>query len=46
LTRARGEADVTRILLIGGDVALTKGPFRSSLDVAPAELIEARASAP
>src|SRR5258705_7580271 len=42
LTRARGEADVTRILLIAGDVALTKGPFRSSLDVCASGLIEAR----
>jgi methylenetetrahydrofolate reductase (NADPH) len=42
LTRARGEADVTRILLIAGDVALTKGPFRSSLDVCTSGLIEAR----
>jgi len=41
LTRARGEADVTRILLIAGDVALTKGPFRSSLDVCASRLIEA-----
>ena len=39
LTRARGEADVTRILLIAGDVALTKGPFRSSLDVCASGLI-------
>src|SRR6202165_5698137 len=42
LTRARGEADVTRILLVAGDVALTKGPFRSSLDVCGSGLIEAR----
>src|SRR5258705_6562724 len=42
LTRARGEADVTRILLIAGDVALSKGPFRSSLDVCASGLIEAR----
>ena len=42
LTRARGEADVTRILLIAGDVALTKGPFRSRLDVCGSGLIEAR----
>ena len=41
LTRARGEADVTRILLIAGDVALSKGPFRSSLDVCASGLIEA-----
>jgi methylenetetrahydrofolate reductase (NADPH) len=42
LTRARGEADVTRILLIAGDVAAAKGPFKSSLDVAASGLIEAR----
>ena len=41
LARARGEADVTRILLIAGDVALAKGPFRSSLDVCASGLIEA-----
>jgi methylenetetrahydrofolate reductase (NADPH) len=41
LARARGEADVTRILLIAGDVAAAKGPFRSSLDVAASGLIEA-----
>ena len=27
LKRARGEADVSRILLIAGDVATTRGPF-------------------
>jgi methylenetetrahydrofolate reductase (NADPH) len=42
LARLRGEADVTRILLIAGDVALAKGPFRSSLDVCASGLIEAR----
>src|SRR5260370_11951664 len=41
-TRARGEADGTRILLIAGDLALAKGPFRSSLDVCASGLIEAR----
>jgi methylenetetrahydrofolate reductase (NADPH) len=41
LARVRGEADVTRILLIAGDVALAKGPFRSSLDVCASGLIEA-----
>ena len=30
LARIRGEADVTRILLIAGDVAAAKGPFKSS----------------
>src|SRR5258708_27131774 len=33
LARARGEADVTRILLIARDVALIQGPFTSTLDV-------------
>ena len=30
LARARGEADVSRILLIAGDVATTRGPFKST----------------
>jgi methylenetetrahydrofolate reductase (NADPH) len=42
LARARGEADVTRILVIAGDVAIAKGPYRSSLDVCASGLIEAR----
>src|SRR6267378_5390088 len=42
LARLRGEADVTRVVLIAGDVALAKGPFRSSLDVCASGLIEAR----
>lgn len=42
LLRARGEADVTRIVLIAGDVAAAKGPFKSSLDVCATGLIEAR----
>jgi methylenetetrahydrofolate reductase (NADPH) len=42
LTRARGEAGVTRVLLIAGDVARVKGPFKSSLDVCFSGLIEAR----
>src|SRR5579863_3456281 len=33
LTRARGEADVRRILVIAGDVAAARGPYGSSLDV-------------
>src|SRR5579864_56778 len=40
LARARGEADVSRILVIAGDVAAAKGPFRSSLDVCASGLIE------
>ncbi len=42
LARARGEAGVTRILLIAGDVAGAKGPFKSSFDVRASGLIEAR----
>lgn len=42
LTRVRGEAAVTRILLIAGDVAAAKGPFRSALDVGASGLIESR----
>jgi len=41
LARARGEAGVTRILLIAGDVAGTRGPFKSTLDVCASGLIEA-----
>ena len=41
LERARGEAGVARILVIAGDVAAAKGPFRSSLDVCRSGLIEA-----
>jgi len=42
LVRLRGEADVTRVVLIAGDLAMAKGPFRSSLDVCASGLIEAR----
>jgi methylenetetrahydrofolate reductase (NADPH) len=42
LARLRGEADVRRILLIAGDVAGAKGPFKSSFDVCASGLIEAR----
>jgi len=41
LKRARGEADVSRILLIAGDVATTRGPFKSTRDVCASGLIEA-----
>src|SRR6266700_3089910 len=41
LARARGEADVTRILLIAGDVAAARGPFKSTRDVCASGLIEA-----
>jgi len=42
LARARGEADVTRIVLVAGDVAAAKGPYRSSLDVCASGLLEGR----
>ena len=42
LARLRGEADVTRILLISGDTALARGPFKSSLDIGASGLLEAR----
>ena len=41
LARLRGEADVTRILMIAGDIAIARGPFKSSLDVCASGLIEA-----
>ncbi len=41
LQRARGEAGATRIIVIGGDAALAKGPYKSSLDVCRSGLIEA-----
>jgi methylenetetrahydrofolate reductase (NADPH) len=41
LARARGEADVRRVLLIAGDVAIAKGPFRSSHDIRASGLLEA-----
>jgi methylenetetrahydrofolate reductase (NADPH) len=39
--RARGEADVRRVLLIAGDIAIAKGPFRSSHDIRTSGLLEA-----
>jgi methylenetetrahydrofolate reductase (NADH) len=42
LARARLEADVSRILVVAGDVALARGPFKSSLDIRSSGLIEAR----
>jgi len=41
LARARGEAGVSRILLIAGDVATTRGPFKSTSDIRASGLIEA-----
>ncbi|WP_334382974.1 MULTISPECIES: hypothetical protein [unclassified Bradyrhizobium] len=45
LARARGEADVSRILLIAGDLAAARGPFKSTRDVAASGLLEAHAIA-
>ncbi|MFG3594922.1 hypothetical protein [Bradyrhizobium sp. RDI18] len=45
LARARGEADVSRILLIAGDIAAARGPFKSTRDVAASGLLEAHAIA-
>jgi methylenetetrahydrofolate reductase (NADPH) len=42
LARLRNEADVRRVLLIAGDVALARGPFKSSLDACASGLLEAR----
>ncbi|MES1149002.1 MAG: hypothetical protein ABUL53_07430, partial [Bradyrhizobium guangdongense] len=39
--RLRGEADVSRILLIAGDVAIARGPFKASRDIAASGLTEA-----
>ena len=39
--RARGEADIKRVLLIAGDVAIARGPFRSSHDIGASGLLEA-----
>jgi methylenetetrahydrofolate reductase (NADPH) len=41
LSRARGEADVRRVLLIAGDVAIARGPFRSSREIGASGLLEA-----
>jgi methylenetetrahydrofolate reductase (NADPH) len=41
LSRARGEADANRVLVIAGDALRTLGPFKSSLDVCASGLIEA-----
>jgi methylenetetrahydrofolate reductase (NADH) len=41
LARARGEADIRRVLLIAGDVAIARGPFRSSRDIGASGLLEA-----
>ena len=41
LGRARGEADIRRVLLIAGDVAIARGPFRSSREIGASGLLEA-----
>jgi methylenetetrahydrofolate reductase (NADPH) len=41
VARLRSEADVRRVLLVAGDVASLKGPFKSSRDVAATGLLEA-----
>jgi methylenetetrahydrofolate reductase (NADPH) len=41
LARARGEAEISRILLIAGDIAAVRGPFKSTRDVAASGLLEA-----
>src|SRR5947207_4562794 len=41
LARAQGEAAVSRILLIAGDVAAARGPFKSTRDVCSSGLLEA-----
>jgi methylenetetrahydrofolate reductase (NADPH) len=41
LASARGEADIRRVLLIAGDVAIARGPFRSSRDIGASGLLEA-----
>ena len=42
LARARGEAEVDRVLLIAGDIARALGPFKSSAEVCASGVIEAR----
>ena len=41
VARLRNEADVRRVLLIAGDVAAAKGPFKASRDVAATGLLQA-----
>ncbi|MGA7810083.1 hypothetical protein [Bradyrhizobium sp.] len=40
LARLRGEADVSRVLLIAGDAAIARGPFKSSRELAASGLLE------
>jgi methylenetetrahydrofolate reductase (NADPH) len=41
LARARGEVDIRRVLLIAGDAAIARGPFRSSREIGTSGLLEA-----
>ena len=41
LARLSGEADVRRVLLVAGDVAGARGPFRASRDLATTGLLQA-----
>jgi methylenetetrahydrofolate reductase (NADPH) len=41
VARLRSEADVRRVLLIAGDLAAARGPFKSSRDVAATGLLQA-----
>ena len=41
LARLRGEADVRRVLLVAGDVAGARGPFKASRDLAATGLLQA-----
>src|SRR5581483_3541744 len=41
LARLSGEADVRRVLLIAGDVAAARGPFKASRDLAATGLLQA-----
>jgi methylenetetrahydrofolate reductase (NADPH) len=41
LARLRGEADVRRVLLIAGDIAGARGPFKASRDLAATGLLQA-----
>jgi methylenetetrahydrofolate reductase (NADPH) len=40
LARLRGEADVARVLLIAGDVAGARGPFKAARDLAASGLLQ------
>jgi methylenetetrahydrofolate reductase (NADPH) len=41
LARLRGEANVSRVLLVAGDVAGARGPFKASRDLAATGLLQA-----